>query len=260
MLYLADFIVGVFSIFIFSLFYYLIKPKHFFLTINHQQLSRGNILLYWFVITLIIFIMLCIAVPKQTMPKDSDVDAILYLIGMVAAFFFLRYGSKKKFNIYKNNKVSVQAKPQNIPESVPEKVPELPSYKEPTLYVSPSSPSYQPWNEIPKFDSDDEDEFHHEVKERSGVDLSALYRYELDYKDRFGKVTTRFIDVTGVQKEWGNNRWYFVADTAEGERTFKSERVIELRDNWTGDVFSTSKSVRDHLVKNYPEVDDAFED
>ena len=89
---------------------------------------------------------------------------------------------------------------------------------------------------------------------------SIMYRYELDYKDRFGNITTRNIDVIGVQKEWSNNRWYFIADTSEGERTFKSERVRELRDNWTGETFKTSKAIRDHLVKNYPETDNAFDD
>ncbi|HFF4527988.1 hypothetical protein [Acinetobacter baumannii] len=89
---------------------------------------------------------------------------------------------------------------------------------------------------------------------------SLMYRYELDYKDRFGNITTRNIDVVAIQKELGNNRWYFVADTPEGERTFKSERVRELRDSWTGEIYKTSKSIREHLVKNYPETDNAFDD
>ena len=40
------------------------------------------------------------------------------------------------------------------------------------------------------------------------IDLAG-FRYVLDYKDRFGNVTIRGIDIIGVHKEYGNNRWYF---------------------------------------------------
>ncbi len=131
-----------------------------------------------------------------------------------------------------------------------------------SILLVENKPVQQPdsidWQKIQELMKDDE--FDSEIVDKSADGNSSLYRYELDYKDRFGNKTTRYIDVIAVQKEWGNNRWYFVADTEEGERTFKSERVIELRDSWTGEVFSTSKSVREHIVKNYPETDDAFDD
>ena len=257
MLYLADFLIGFLSIFSFSIFYYLIRPNHFFLTINQKELSRGNILLYWFLFTLIIFIILCIAIPKDNVAEQSGTDLILSLFGMVAAIFSLKHGSNNKIDIDKNKKASEQFKEdwQKFKAEIkPQKadIPELPKV------TVTAKVTYEESKSEPKPQS--VEDFHEEVESFKGLNPADLFRYELDYKDRFGNKTTRYIDVIAVQKEWGNNRWYFVADTEDGERTFKSERVIELRDSWTGEVFSSSKSVREHIVKNYPETDDAFDD
>ncbi|HHP4836660.1 hypothetical protein [Acinetobacter baumannii] len=256
MIFIASFLIGVFFISSWSIFYYLIKPNTFFLTINQQSISRWNVLLYWFLLNLIIFILLCLFVPIDQ--EESPLTAIFF--GMGVALIGLFYCSKNKINLNRKKKVSDQLKidRQEIrQEFKPKKedVPVMPKVSvKATVTYEESKPKI--------IDSDISaieqviDHVEHDVE----IDPSVIFRYELDYKDRFGNITTRFIDVIAIQKELGNNRWYFVADTPEGERTFKSERVRELRDSWTGEVFRTSKAVRDHLVKNYPETDNAFDD
>lgn len=88
----------------------------------------------------------------------------------------------------------------------------------------------------------------------------SLYRYDLYYKDRFGNETMREIDIISIRKADGNNRWYFEADTEDGDRTFKSQRVIELKDNWTGEKYDTAKAIREHLLDEYPVFDDDEDD
>lgn len=131
-----------------------------------------------------------------------------------------------------------------------------PAYKEPTLYVSPPPGEYQPWNQIPDFakkkddEDDDLDEFEYESIDRKQEEISG-FRYALNYKDRNGNVTTRGVDITKVYKVYGYNRWYFKADTLDGERTFKSERVISLRDQWFNKRYSSSKTIREYLLSEY---------
>ena len=124
----------------------------------------------------------------------------------------------------------------------------LPSYKESTPYISPTEPNDQPCNQVPDFE-DKNDEI------LDDLDLAG-FRYVLEYKDRFGNTTTRGIDITGVHKEYGNNRWYFLADTIDGERTFKSQRVISLQDQWYGEIYNTSKTIREHLLASYDVIED----
>ena len=123
-----------------------------------------------------------------------------------------------------------------------------PQFKEPTRYVSPPTGEYQPWNQIPDF-----------VKKKDELldDLDlAGFRYVLKYKDRFGNVTTRGVDITGVHKEYGNNRWYFFANTIKGIKTFKSQRVISLKDQWYSQTYSTPQTVREHLLASYDVIED----
>ncbi|MEB3755102.1 hypothetical protein [Acinetobacter sp. MD2(2019)] len=77
------------------------------------------------------------------------------------------------------------------------------------------------------------------------------YRYVLEYRDASGSVTIRGIDIISVHKGYQNTRWYFEADTEDGERTFKSQRVIRLKDQWTNTIYATAEQVREHLLANY---------
>lgn len=77
------------------------------------------------------------------------------------------------------------------------------------------------------------------------------YRYVLEYRDASGSVTIRGIDITSVHKSYQNTRWYFETDTDDGERTFKSQRVIRLKDQWTNTTYDTAKEVREHLLDEY---------
>lgn len=78
------------------------------------------------------------------------------------------------------------------------------------------------------------------------------YRYVLEYKDSNGKITIRGVDITTVHKGYQNTRWYFNADTDDGERTFKSQRVIRLKDQWTNTVYETAEEIRKHLLSEHP--------
>ncbi|WP_318342452.1 hypothetical protein [Acinetobacter sp. 16] len=74
------------------------------------------------------------------------------------------------------------------------------------------------------------------------------YRYVLEYRDASGSVTIRGIDITRIHKGYQNTRWYFEADTDDGERTFKSQRVIRLKDQWTDVTYNTAEEIRQHLL------------
>lgn len=86
-----------------------------------------------------------------------------------------------------------------------------------------------------------------------------LYRYVIEYKNEKGNKTVRGIDILAVHKH-SNNRWYFLADTDEGERTFKSQRVIRLKDQCSQQIFATSKNIREHLLSEYEVIEDDFFD
>ena len=55
---------------------------------------------------------------------------------------------------------------------------------------------------------------------------------------------------------YGNNRWYFIADTIDGERTFKSQRVISLKDQWFNNKYNSAKAIREHLLSEYDVIED----
>ncbi|MBF7687725.1 hypothetical protein [Acinetobacter rathckeae] len=78
-----------------------------------------------------------------------------------------------------------------------------------------------------------------------------LYRYILKYEDAHENITIRGIDITHVYKRYENNKWYFDADTDDGERTFQSQRVILLKDQWTSTTYKTSKDVREHILDEH---------
>ena len=86
------------------------------------------------------------------------------------------------------------------------------------------------------------------------------YRYVLEYRDASGSVTIRGIDITSVHKGYQNTRWYFEADTDDGERTFKSQRVIRLKDQWTNTTYDTAKEVREHILSEYDAIEDYYLD
>lgn len=75
-----------------------------------------------------------------------------------------------------------------------------------------------------------------------------FYRYVLEYKNAYGSITIRGIDITHVHKGYYKTRWYFDADTDDGERTFKSQRVIRLKDQNTGITYDTAKEIREHIL------------
>lgn len=87
-----------------------------------------------------------------------------------------------------------------------------------------------------------------------------LYRYVLEYKDSNGNNTVRGIDITTVYKGYQNSRWYFKADTEHGERTFKSQRVIRLKDQYSNSIYNNAKEVREHLLSEYDVLEDNFFD
>lgn len=90
--------------------------------------------------------------------------------------------------------------------------------------------------------------------------IIPLNRYVIEYKDSKGNITVRGIDITAVHKHYNNNRWYFLADTDDGSRTFKSQRVIKLKDQWSNQIYKTSKSIREHLLSEYEVIEDNFFD
>ncbi|MCU4483651.1 hypothetical protein [Acinetobacter ursingii] len=86
------------------------------------------------------------------------------------------------------------------------------------------------------------------------------YRYVLEYRDASGSVTIRGIDITRIHKGYQNTRWYFEADTDDGERTFKSQRVMRLKDQWTDTTYDTSKEIRNHILSAHNISEIIFDD
>jgi hypothetical protein len=129
-------------------------------------------------------------------------------------------------------------------------------YKEPTVYVSPPIGEYQSWNRISYHDKVDSEEDTVDIELDSQLPEYSGYRYSLEYKDRFGILTNRGIAITAVHKHYGNNRWYFLADTNAGERTFKSQRVVRLKDQWFGKTYNTAKEIREHILSEYDVIED----
>lgn len=284
MLHLSNFILGVWVLFIWSILFYMIKPKHFFITINHNVISRFYLIVYWLLISVFTLIAICLLIIASGFKEGTDQPIGSFFVGFVAGIPLLYFLNKKKFNVKKvikekpvkvekivpTVKVNQPSIVENIAkiEPVVEKIEkeniqvtelnsenieiEVKSYKEPTVYVSPPAGEYQPWNQIPDFankdDSIDDD-----------VNLVG-FRYVLDYQDRHGNITTRGINITGVHKEYGNNRWYFLADTTDGERTFKSQRVISIKDQWFDKTYSTAKEVREHILSEYDVIVDDTKD
>lgn len=172
---------------------------------------------------------------------------IIFPILIVIDIVSPRYSEKiKKALLNLEKKIEGEATQVELKDSV-DHVPVSSAYKEPTVYVPKTKPEYQPWNQIPDFNKDDEFE--------DDLDLVG-FRYVLKYKDRHGGVTTRGVDITGVHKEYGNKRWYFFAKTVAGIKTFKSQRVICLKDQWYGEIYNTPQAIREHLLANYDVVED----
>lgn len=86
------------------------------------------------------------------------------------------------------------------------------------------------------------------------------YRYVLEYRDASGSITIRGINITIVYKGYQNTRWYFKADTDDGERTFKSQRVMRLKDQWTNTLYETVKGVREHILNEYTLMNISLDD
>lgn len=78
-----------------------------------------------------------------------------------------------------------------------------------------------------------------------------IYRYLIEYQDRHGNISERHINILVIHKLYNNNRWYFLADTDDGERTFKSERVICLTDHWHNRIYRNTTEIRNHLLSEY---------
>lgn len=228
---------------------------HFFITINHDVISRFYLFVSWLLVSVIGFVVVCLFIISSGFKEGMEQPIGSFFVGFFAGIPLLYFLNKKKFNIKK----VIKEKPLKIEKIVPvvnvnqpsvveNTQVEAKSYKEPTVYVSSPVGEYQPWNQIPDFakkdDSIDDD-----------IDLAG-YRYVLEYQDRHGNITTRGIDITGVHKEYGNNRWYFLADTLDGERTFKSQRVISLKDQWFVKTYSTAKEVREHILSEYDVIED----
>lgn len=88
----------------------------------------------------------------------------------------------------------------------------------------------------------------------------SFYRYVLEYKDASGNITIRGIDISLVYKGYQNTRWYFKADTDDGERTFKSQRVMRLKDQWTATTYETAREVREHILSEHRISESIFDD
>lgn len=176
---------------------------------------------------------------------------IIFPILIVIDIVSPRYSEKiKKALLNLEKKIEGEATQVELKDSV-DHVPVSSAYKEPTVYVPKTEPEYQPWNQIPDFSKDDE----FDDVEEDDIDLAG-FRYVLDYKDKYGNVTTRGVDILGVHKVYGNNRWYFIADTIDGERTFKSQRVISLKDQWFNTKYNSSKAIREHILSEYDVIED----
>ncbi|KRJ24870.1 hypothetical protein APC81_06485 [Acinetobacter baumannii] len=270
MFYLTYVLVGIFTVITWSILFYLVKPSAFFIVENNQTLSRWKILLHWFLITLIVFIIFCLIVPSEQTLKEHDAPISVLFLGMIATFIGLFLLGKNKINIDKNKKASEQLKEdwkklkQDWDKEKPQKEvqineenkhvklkEEVISDKEQPIYISSTEAIYQPSNQIVNFEKDD-------CEILDNLDLAG-FRYVLNYKDRHGNVSVRGVDITGVHKEYGNNRWYFIADTIDGERTFKSQRVISLEDQWFSQKYETAKSIREHLLSEYDVIEDIEE-
>ena len=264
MFYLAYVLVGIFTVFSWSIFFYLVKPNAFIIIENSQVLSRWKILLHWFVISLIIFIVLCLIIPSEQAVSERGVPMFALSLGMIISIVGLFLLGKSKINIDTNKKAGNQIKEdweklkkdwndikskKDVQLIKKTKTPQtvVISPKEPTPHVSSKEPIYQPLNQAPDFEKDDDI--------LDDLDLVG-FRYVLDYKDKYGNVTSRGVDILGVHKEYGNNRWYFIADTIDGERTFKSQRVISLKDQWFNNKYNSSKAIREHLLSEYNVIED----
>lgn len=235
------FLMGILSVLCWSVIWYLIKPKSYILVKDGEFYSRLQIVTHHVLAIFIVFTLLAIFVPKNGNSHPSNLSMSIFLFGIVSSVILLIYLGKNKISLKRKQSMeSIDAQPTQPIQSIPQ-------YKEPTLYVSPTESTVQPWNTMPSDDSTGH--IHDEI-------TLVGFRYVLDYKDRHGNITTRGIDITGVHKEYGNNRWYFIADTQEGERTFKSQRVIRLKDQWFDKQYSNAKEVREHLLSEYDVVED----
>lgn len=72
MLYLSNFIIGVWVFFIWSIIFYIIKPKYFFITINHSVISRFNLIVYWLLISVVALIGLCLLIIASGFKEGVD--------------------------------------------------------------------------------------------------------------------------------------------------------------------------------------------
>lgn len=109
----------------------------------------------------------------------------------------------------------------------------------------------QEWGEI-------KDQYKNGLKINVQSKSSSKYRYNLEYLDRFGSPSVREVNIIIVHKYIGNNRWYFLAETEDGERTFKSQRVICLTDQWNNRIFDNSSEIRNHLLSEYEVSENDF--
>lgn len=72
-----------------------------------------------------------------------------------------------------------------------------------------------------------------ELVERVRAGIVGTQRLAMAYRGRDGRESTREIDPLGLVDKGG--RWYLVAGTAAGQRTFRLDRVVECRP--TGETF-----------------------
>ena len=83
------------------------------------------------------------------------------------------------------------------------------------------------------------------------LNSNMIYRYKLDYCDRDGDYSTRLINVLYLEKSDAVNRWFFEAETPDGRRTFRTERVRCLHNIKTGQKYYGVVAVREYLKKNH---------
>lgn len=97
--YLANFFLGLFFIFSCLHLIYFVKPNAFFLTVDHNPLSRMVLFLYWLVYCFIFFSLLLWILLSGIDAYGTKLNWVFGFIGACAGLMCLFYGKKQKTNI-----------------------------------------------------------------------------------------------------------------------------------------------------------------
>ncbi|WP_206449982.1 hypothetical protein, partial [Acinetobacter baumannii] len=105
MAYIMYFLIGILFVISWSVLWFLIKPRSYFLTIHHAPVSRLKIFFHHLAAVFAILVLMAVVVPNEPNQAATGSELLVFLLGIISTIVFLIYFGKNKINLGKKDNV-----------------------------------------------------------------------------------------------------------------------------------------------------------